>query len=216
MKKLILVSILSITILFLKAQEENINEHFFKKENLFVGGTVNLGFGNQTTNLGVAPFFGYSLNKYLDFALSPGINYISMRDYNEAGDKLRQTMYGPGCFVRLFPVKFLFAQAQYEYNLIRYHYIPVNTQNYIEERLKLDAHSLLVGGGIASGRDFEGERSYYYFSIMWDIGESLNSPYKDGLHRSIPIIRAGYNIALFQGRKRDTESGQSRRGRYRD
>ena len=42
------------------------------------------------------------------------------------GDKLRQTVYGPGAFVRLFPVNFLFASAQYEYNLIHLKYIPAN------------------------------------------------------------------------------------------
>ena len=216
MKKVFLFFLVVVISIQLKAQENENAEPFFKKENIFTGGTLNLGFGSQTTTLGIAPFIGYSFNKYIDFAVSPGINYISMRDYNEVGDKLRQTIYGPGCFVRLFPVKFVFAQAQYEYNFIRYHYIPSGTQNYMEEKLKLDAHSLLVGGGIASGRDFNGQKSYYYFSIMWDVGESLNSPYKDGLHRAVPIIRAGYNIALFQGRQRQSESGERRRGRYRD
>ena len=70
MKKLFLVSILSIAILSLKAQDEKVNERFLKKENLFVGGTLNLGFGNQTTSLGIAPFFGYSFNKFVDFAVS--------------------------------------------------------------------------------------------------------------------------------------------------
>lgn len=216
MKKIILSLSVFLYAATLNAQDSEGASHFFKKENFFTGGTLNLGFGSQSTTLGIAPFLGYSFNKYVDVALSPGINYISMRDYNEAGDKLRQTIYGPGCFVRLFPVKFLFAQAQYEYNFIRYHYIPSENPQYFEERLKLDAHSLLVGGGIASGRDFSYEKSYYYFSIMWDIGESLNSPYKDGLQRSVPIIRAGYNIALFQGNQRSRSSNNQRRGRYRD
>jgi hypothetical protein len=86
----------------------------------------------------------------------------------------------------------------------------------VDEKYQSDSHSLLVGAGIASGRDFNGQKSYYYFSIMWDIGESMNSPYKDGLQRALPIIRAGYNIALFQGRQRQSESGERRRGRYRD
>ncbi|HSN60937.1 MAG TPA: hypothetical protein VLR49_08380, partial [Ferruginibacter sp.] len=61
------------------------------------------------------------------------------------------------------------------------------------------AHSMLVGGGFASGRDAD-NKSFYYISILWDVAKSPNSPYKDNLNRAIPVIRAGYNIALFQGR----------------
>jgi hypothetical protein len=213
MKKVFLFFVVIAISTQLKAQESESAEPFFKKENIFTGGSLDLGFGNQSTTLGISPFIGYSFNKYIDFAVSPGINYISMRDYNEVGDKLRQTIYGPGCFVRLFPVKFLFAQAQYEFNLMKIRYIYPSG---VDEKYQSDSHSLLVGGGIASGRDFNGQKSYYYFSIMWDIGESMNSPYKDGLQRALPIIRAGYNIALFQGRQRQSESGERRRGRYRD
>ena len=214
MKKIIWSTCIILFALHVNAQDEEKSEPFFKKENLFAGGTLNLGFGNQTTSLGIAPFFGYSFNKYVDVAVSPGINYISIRDYDDVpNSKLRQTVYGPGCFVRVFPVNFLFAQAQYEYNLMKTRYIsPLG----INEFYQLDAHSLLVGGGFASGREFSYQKSYYYFSILWDIGEAINSPYKDNLKRAVPIIRAGYNIALFQGKQRQRESGERRRGRYRD
>jgi hypothetical protein len=33
---------------------------------------------------------------------------------------------------------------------------------------------------------------------MWDIAGDPNSPYVDNLGRSTPVIRAGYNIGLFQ------------------
>jgi len=59
----------------------------------------------------------------------------------------------------------------------------------------------LIGGGISNGKDFPYQKSYYYFSIMWDIAKAPHSPYIDNLRRSVPIFRAGYNIALFQGKK---------------
>ncbi len=200
MKKVLLSIILIFVSFSIFAQEEE-SEKFFKKENLFTGGTVNLSFGNLTTALGASPFVGYSLNKYVDVAATLGVNYISERDYNIEGDKLRQTVYGPGAFIRLFPVKFLFVQAQYEFNLIRQKYIPAVGSGYSLDKLKLDAHSVLLGMGIASGRSFPYQKSYYYFSIMWDVANAPYSPYKDNLKRSVPIIRAGYNIALFQGRR---------------
>jgi len=217
MKNKFLIALIVTVSLSLSAfsQDED-NEKFFKKENVFTGGTLNASFGNQITVLGISPYIGYSFNKFFDFAISPGINYQSERDYPNLGDKLRLTNYGPGAFVRIFPVKFLFAQAQYEFNLIRYHYIPMEGSGYINEKVKFDAHSFLVGGGFSSGRDFSYQKSYYYFSILWDIGEAIHSPYKDNLKRAVPIIRAGYNIALFQGKQRQRESAERRRGRYRD
>jgi hypothetical protein len=185
------------------AQEEEEMEEapFFKKENIFVGGTVNVGFGNLTTSLGLSPFVGYSLNKYVDVAVSANLNYISQRDYLYIGDRVRQMLYGPGAFIRLFPARFLFAQAQYEFNMMRTRYIPALGSSLSNETYTIDAHSILVGAGISNGKNFPYQKSYYYFSVLWDVGKSNNSPYIDNLNRPVPIIRAGYNIALFQGRR---------------
>lgn len=185
------------------AQENEENTGSFKKENLFTGGTLNVSFGNNLTSLGISPFFGYSVNKYLDVAASFGVNYLSQRDYSyyNSNDKLRQTNYSPGAFVRVFPVKFLFAQAQYEFNIIKYKYIPAPNSGISSEKGSLDAHSFLVGGGFASGRS-QYNKSFYYISILWDVANAANSPYKDNLNRAVPVIRAGYNIALFQGSRR--------------
>lgn len=170
----------------------------FKKENLFTGGSLTLQFGNRITTMGMSPYFGYSVNKFLDVAASLNFNYTSQRDYYYNGDKVRQTVYGPGAFVRLYPVKFLFAQAQYEFNMMKQKYIPGG--GLPNEKYSFDAHSFLVGGGYAGGRG-EGSNSFYYFSVMWDIGKNELSPYKDNLQRAVPIFRAGYNIALFQKRQ---------------
>jgi hypothetical protein len=200
MKKLSLTLILFCVFFSLKAQKDAGGE-FFKLENVFTGGTVNLQFGNKTTALGIGPFIGYSFNKYFDFAVSPAFNYVSLRDYPYVGDKVRQFTYGPGAFVRVFPVRFLFAQAQYEFNFLNTRYVPLGGSSADVEKFRFDAHSVLIGGGIANGKDFPDSKSYYYFSILWDVGKSEYSPYKNNLRRSVPIIRAGYNIALFQGRK---------------
>ena len=123
MKKIALVLVLLTGFYFANAQDENTKgdekKAGFKKENLFVGGDLTLGFSNLYTALGISPYFGYSLNKYVDVAASFNLNYISQRDYVVYGDKVRQTVYGPGVFVRVYPIKFLFAQAQYEFNFIK-------------------------------------------------------------------------------------------------
>lgn len=173
---------------------------WFQKDRLFTGGDLTLGFGNGTTSLGASPYFGYSINKYLDVAVSVNFNYTSQRDYFILGDKARQTLYGPGTFIRLYPLKFLFAQAQYEFNFIRFKYLPANNSGYEKFTERESANSFLVGAGYAGGRG-DGNNSFYFFSVSWDILKNKNSPYVDGLGRSIPIMRAGYNIALFQGRR---------------
>src|SRR5437016_2806130 len=129
MKKTFLVLLLSGLVFHSIAQDEKKEkekekERSFKKENLFVGGDVTASFYSGGTVLGISPYFGYSINKYVDAAISLGFNYISQRDYFVYGDKLRQNDFGPGAFVRLYPVHFLFAQVQYEHNFIRQKYIP--------------------------------------------------------------------------------------------
>jgi hypothetical protein len=178
--------------------ESDVKESKFKKENLFTGGNLTLQFGNITTTLGVSPYFGYSLTNWLDVAASLNFNYTSQRDNVVVGDKIRQTVYGPGAFVRIFPVNFLFVQGHFEQNFIKLKYIPADNSGYSQEKQSLDASSFLVGGGYAGGRNRD-SKSFYYISVFWDVAKNQNSPYLDNQRRTVPIIRAGYNIALFQG-----------------
>jgi len=182
-----------------QGQEENkeVKKSGFRKEKLFTGGSANIGFSNGATMLGITPQLGYSLTNWLDAGITFNLNYISQRDYATT-DKIRQTTYGPGAFVRMFPVNFLFATAQYEYNTIHQKQM-ISGQPDI--KTGVNANSLLLGAGYAAGRE-KGNNTYYYLSIMWDVYGDTYSPYVDQLGRSTPVIRAGYNIGLFQGRNR--------------
>lgn len=201
MKKTLIILLAALVTLTAKAQYEKDDDEKkggFKKENIFTGGSVTASFFNGSTVLGISPYFGYSINRFVDVAVSANYNYASQRDNVVYGDKLRQTIAGPGAFVRLYPVKFLFAQAQYEYNFIRQKYIALPNSGYQNETTKFKASSLLVGGGYCSGREDVGD-VFYYFSVLWDIKKDINSPYTDGLNRTLPIVRAGLQIPLFQG-----------------
>ena len=190
-------------------EDEGETKTGFKKENLFAGGTVALGFGFGQTSFGLGPYFGYSFNKYIDAAISINYNYVSQRDFLQQGDKLRQSIIGPGIFTRIFPVKFLFAHAQYEQNFIKVKYIPAANGYYLASKETKSVGSFLVGPGYASGR---GEsKSFYYISVLFDVAKNKFSPYVDDQGRVTPIIRAGYNIALFQDRADGGGGGSARR-----
>lgn len=176
----------------------------FQKENFFTGGSISLSFFNGSFLVGGNPVFGYSLTRWADLGVVGNYTYTSYRDYSYYGsdDKLRQTIYGGGLFTRLFPVKFLFAQAQIEHNWIRSKYIPAPNSGGISQVQNISGNSILVGGGYTTGRDPDNKSAYGYLAILFDVGNSANSPYKDGYGRTIPIIRAGFNVPLFQGRGR--------------
>ena len=178
-----------------KEEEEEIIKGGFKKENLFTGGNVALGLGSGNFSVGVGPYFGYSLNKFIDVAVGLNYSYISQRDFNTTL-KLRQSVIGPSAFVRLYPVKFLFAHAQYEYNFIKYKQIYGN--GIPDDVYKINVPSFLIGPGFASGRDVN-NKTFYYISVLFDVIKNINSPYTDNQGRLTPVIRAGYNVALFQG-----------------
>jgi hypothetical protein len=169
----------------------------FKKENLFTGGSVSLAFYNNTFLVGASPVFGYSLANWADLGIVVNYNYTSYRDVFVFDDRVRQKVYGGGGFLKLYPVRFLFAQAQLEHNFIRQKLIDPNGSVY--QKNKMEATSFLVGGGYTTGRYGRGGGPFYYVAVLFDIANNINSPYTDAYGRSIPIIRGGIQIPLFQG-----------------
>ena len=198
MKKFILSVCLFITASsFLQAQDEEKEERSFK-ENLFTGGSVSLAFYNNTFLIGASPVFGYSITNWADAGVVVNYNYTSYRDVNTFNDRLHQTQYGGGVFTKLYPVRFLFAQAQLEFNTIKQKYIPPGGGT-VTKYPGVNANSFLVGGGYTTGREGRGGDPFYYLAVLFDVSGDINSPYTDGHGRAIPIIRAGLQVPLFQG-----------------
>lgn len=184
--------------LFAQKKEKDEKEKTSFKENLFTGGSVSLAFYNNTFLIGASPVFGASLTKWVDAGVVVNYNYTSYRDYGGyINDKLRQTVYGGGTFLKLYPVRFLFAQAQYEHNYLKFKYLPAGGGP--TETSKAQANSFLIGGGYTTGRYGRGGGPFYYLAVLFDVSGNINSPYTDELGRTIPIIRGGIQIPLFQG-----------------
>ncbi len=205
MKKIILSLLLTVAAFsFLYAQEKKeairqVQEEKkgFKKENLFTGGSISLAFYSNTFLIGVNPVFGYSIANWIDAGVAINYNYTSYRDVRVFDDRLHQSVYGGGVFAKLYPVRFLFAQAQLEHNFLRQKYILPggNTSSTIKD----DANSMLIGGGYTTGRYGKGGSPFYYLAILFDVSGNKNSPYTDAYGRTIPIIRGGIQVPLFQG-----------------
>jgi len=197
----------------LLAQDEKDDEKKgFKKENFFTGGSISLSFFNNTFLVGGNPVFGYSLTRWADLGLVGNYTYTSYKDYSgyNSDDKLRQSVYGGGLFTRLFPVKFLFAQAQIEHNWIRQKYIASGGAGSAVDHVS--SNSFLVGAGYTTGRDPEGKSAYGYLSILVDVLKEDYSPYvsydydpSTGTYHvsQVPVFRAGVIVPLFQGSRRN-------------
>jgi len=203
MKKILAASFLCLISVTLLAQDEE-ETKAFKKENLFTGGSITVSFFNNQTILGANPVFGYKLTDWADAGLAFNFLYSGARDYYEFNDKIRQTVYGPGIFTRLYPVKFLFIQGQFEHNFSTLKYIPSpSSVYYTADKRKTGANSLLLGGGFAQGRE-KGSTTFYYISILFDVLKNINSPYVNVSYNPdnpsqqridmTPIIRAGINV----------------------
>ena len=201
MKRLLLSLLFISAVQLLSAQEDSTGvRRGFKKENLFAGGTISLGFGTNYFQVGGNPMFGYSLNRFVDAGIAANYIHTAYRDYSYAVERLRQNLYGGGVFLRAYPVKFLFGHAQIEHNFIALKAIPTNGGS--AEKYNESATSFLVGPGYATGRQPGSGGAYGYLSVMWDLMDDENSPYVDNMGRKVPIIRGGIIVPLFQGGNR--------------
>lgn len=183
------------------AQYEETETKGFAKENLFTGGSISVSFFNNTFLIGGSPVLGYKIANFIDAGIVVNYQYTSIRDYTVFNDRLRQSIYGGGAFTRLYPITFLFAQAQFEHNFITQKYVPAPNSGASSFKAKTSANSVLIGGGYTSGRGREGNNPFFYLSLLFDVSGNTNSPYTDGAGRSVPVIRAGFNIPLFQGNR---------------
>ena len=199
MNRLLLVVMLSITGFSVLAQDRNEEEQGgFRKDKLFSGGSVSFGLGSNTFQVGANPMLGYSLTRWIDAGVVVNYNYISYRDVYQRNDKLRSSTYGGGVFTRIYPVRFLFAQAQFEHNFIRQKYIPGDS-GFGNETNQVEANSMLVGLGLATERLAGDSRPFFYLSLLIDVLDNNFSPYRRSDGSIMPILRAGIQVPLFQG-----------------
>lgn len=191
-KSILLFSFFSLIVSSSFAQEEK--ERGFKKDQLFLGTGVNLGFFNGFI-LGLNPELGYSFNRYIDAGVATNMNFITENDlYNPV--TYRRFVVGGGPFVRVWPFNMIFLGSQFEYNQISY---SIKSNGTVSDKNKFSAPSLLVGGGYGS-RNIG--RSQFYTSIMVDVLRDINSPYIDNFGRLQPVFRTSF-LFYFKPKNRN-------------
>ena len=180
--------LISSSLLF--AQDENDGEEKggWKKNHMFIGSGINLGFSNGFI-VGLNPEVGYSINKIIDAGIAINFTYVTQRS-QQSNYSLRYTAVGGGPFLRLWPARMFFIGSQFEYNSIA---ISEKFNSTITKLESATAPSLLVGVGY--GNRIVGQ-SQFYTSIMIDVLKDSNSPYRDQFNRAMPVFRTGFIFYL--------------------
>ena len=191
--------ILSILIISHTAQAQNIiqTQKVLEEEKpILFGGGLLLGGGNNSFQLGLNPELLKSYNKYIDAGVIANIYYSSFSISQVSNEKIKNFQLGAGVFARVWPVEQFFIQIQPEYN--RTWTSANNYSNGVRASTSYGAPSLL--GGIGYGKHNADGMSY--FSVMIDLLNADQSPYKIGQIRAQPIIRAGAGFAIFRKKKK--------------
>ena len=183
-------------ILFAQNADSNFDKGKFKKENLFIGTGINLGIAGKSFNVGINPEIGYSLTKWMDAGIAFNLNYFSQNPNDFSNIKYQNLSYGAGSFIRIWPVNFFHIQIQPEFNWINSTQKNMSTSTTL--KYNYNAGSLLVG--IGYGSHFIGNR-YSYVTLMMDILQNKNSPYRDQFNDPIPVFKAGFGMYLKPSRK---------------
>lgn len=166
---------------------------------LYFGGGIVLGGGAGSFQLGLNPELVKSYNEYIDLGAAVNLYYASYRSTSAiTGDsyKSNNTQLGLGGFARIWPIEQLFFQIQPEYN-----WTFTNAKNFSQGTSgssTVSAPSVLAGVGYGK----RNENGFSYFSIMFDLVNSPQSPYRMGQLTAQPIFRAGFGFPIHLAAKK--------------
>ena len=141
-------------------------------QKVYFGGNMGLQFGTVTF-LDISPLAGYKITEKLSAGVGITYQYFSVKAYHYATER-----YGGRVFGRFNITENLFAYTEYEL-------LNIGIGGTPEKRINIA--NVFVGGGYSQPL---GAKSSLNVLVLWNINESVYSPYQN------PIIRAGINIGL--------------------
>jgi hypothetical protein len=148
-----------------------------------VGGGFGLSFSTYGSNIQVSPQLGYRLTPAWESGIRLTYNYYS---YRENWLRFNTNHFGGGPYSNYVIYRGLYAHAEYE--MLSYERVFVNwALREISHRDGIIIHSVFVGAGF---RQYFSARSYATFLLLFNLNETLDSPYSN------PTFRLGFGIGL--------------------
>ena len=187
---------------FANAQEVIKTTPSLNQNPLFIGGNIVLGGGAGSFQVGLNPELYKRVNDYVDIGAATNLFYQSFNPNignGLPGTSTRSFQMGTGGFARIWPLDRFFLQIQPEYNWTWSKFKDRSTEGVnagASRKISFGAESLLAGIGYGS----RSENGMTYFSIMIDLLKNPNSPYRDGMNRADPFIRAGFALPIRSNR----------------
>ena len=189
MKRVTLVVLLILNFSMLFAQEEpKEGGKLLSADKLFVGGSLEFGFGSNTL-VGLTPQFGYRLSPKLEAGLGLNGQTINGNGSDMLGDfRIKRRGAGLQVFGRYFPAPNLVVQLRPEVTYI------FGKQKFYQQNqeTKLDAEiapALLAGGGFVLPA---GNRSFM-LTASYDLLQQDHAPYGKN-----PLFSLTYTVRLGQ------------------
>ena len=187
----------------LKAQEVVKTMPSMNVNPLFIGGNLVVGGGSGSFQLGLNPEVYKRVNDYVDMGASTNLFFQSFNptiSNGLPGTSSRSFQLGVGGFTRIWPFEKFFFQIQPEYNYTWSRLkdrSTIDISSGVSRSFRFGAESLLAGIGYGT----RSENGMTYFSVMIDLLQNPNSPYRDGYNRAEPIIRAGFAFPIRRSKR---------------
>jgi opacity protein-like surface antigen len=169
---------------------------------IFIGGNLVIGGGAGSFQLGLNPEMYKRVNDYVDIGAATNLFFQSFNptiSNGLPGVSSRSFQLGAGAFTRIWPLEKFFIQIQPEYNYTWSRFKDRGTEGInagASRSIRFGAESLLAGIGYGT----RSENGMTYFSVMIDLLQNPNSPYRDGYNRAEPIIRAGFAFPILRSK----------------
>lgn len=190
-KNIAIIIIITLCTLSVQAQQKKDKKKLWDR--MYVGGNLGLQFGT-VTDIEVSPHVGYHITPWLSTGAGISYEYYNRRANIYYPYSIDTHIYGYSIFTRLALIRDLgtlfgvgngisiIGQAEYERLSLERKYFE-RTSLSTDGRFWLD--SFLVGGGI---KQAVGRRSSVYLLVMWNLNETVNSPYTN------PIFKFGFDF----------------------
>ncbi len=159
-------------------------DEFKMQKRIYIGGGLGFGISSYSTSLMVAPMIAYRLSPSFDIGAQ--FNYTYYR-YNDEPIKYSTNNFGMAGFLRyyLFFFRDLFLHAEYE--ALNYEYPDYIAANGEIVKVRSWVSGLFLGGGY---RQWIGQNAFIGITILWNIIDSIDSPYNN------PIFRIGVGVGI--------------------